>query len=57
MITRIFLLPLILCLLWGLYLNHRGWKLKQGKQGFILILGVGGVIGAYLTLMLWLTTP
>jgi len=57
MITRIFLLPLILCLLWGLYLKHRGWKLKQGKQGFVLILGVGGVIGAYLTLMLWLTTP
>jgi len=56
MITKIFLLPLILCLLWGLYLKNKGWELKQGKQGFILILSIGGVIGAYFTLMLWLTS-
>lgn len=56
MITKIFLLPLILCILWALYLKHRGWALKQGKQGFMVILGVGGVIGAYLSIMLWLTS-
>ncbi|NRA61529.1 MAG: hypothetical protein HRU25_11580 [Psychrobium sp.] len=55
MITRIFLLPIILCLMWALYLNANGWSLRQGKKGFFVILGVSGVIGGYLSLMLWLT--
>ncbi|NRA52755.1 MAG: hypothetical protein HRU23_01300 [Gammaproteobacteria bacterium] len=55
MITRIFLLPLILCLLWALYLKQHNWSLAQGKKGFIYILTLSAIIGGYLSLMLWLT--
>ena len=55
MIIRLFLLPLILCLLWWGYLHYNGWSVKEGRKGFYYILGIGGAIGAYLSLMLWLT--
>jgi hypothetical protein len=57
MITKIFLLPIILCILWALYLKNKGWTLKQGKQGFKLILGIGAALGIFFTLMLWLVSP
>ncbi len=41
--------------MWALYLNANGWSLRQGKKGFFVILGVSGIIGGYLSLMLWLT--
>ncbi|MCG7530893.1 hypothetical protein MHM98_05920 [Psychrobium sp. MM17-31] len=57
MITKIFLIPIILCILWALYLNAKGWKLSQGKQGFKWILGIGAGIGLFYTIMLWLVSP
>lgn len=55
MITKLFLIPIILCLLWVAYLKNNGWSLHQGKKGFYYILGVSGVIIGYLSLMLWIT--
>ncbi|NRA72733.1 MAG: hypothetical protein HRU24_17135 [Gammaproteobacteria bacterium] len=55
MITRIFILPIILCLIWALYLKQNDWTLAQGKKGFIYILALSAIIGGYLSLMLWLT--
>ncbi|WP_198683884.1 hypothetical protein [Aliidiomarina celeris] len=55
MIRLLFLIPVLLCLAWALYLTSRGFSLKQGKQGFAYILGFSGVIAAFYTLM-WFVT-
>ncbi|GAA5190786.1 hypothetical protein [Ferrimonas gelatinilytica] len=55
MIARLFLLPLILCLLWYLYLRSNGYSLKQGQQGFIYILSLSGLVLGVMLLMSWLT--
>ncbi len=57
MIARMFLLPLILCLLWYLYLRANGYSLKQGQQGFTYILSLSGILLAFMLLMSWLTRP
>ncbi|MEW9798724.1 hypothetical protein [Alteromonas sp. CYL-A6] len=55
MIKIIVLIPLILCLLWFGYLQMKGYSLAQGKQGFTYILVLSVVIGAFYSLMLFLT--
>jgi len=51
----LFLLPLVLSLLWFVYLRLRGFSIRQGKQGFIYILAFSAIIAAFYTIMLWLT--
>ncbi len=51
MIRLVFLLPLLLCYLWWLYLRKNGWTIEQGKQGFFYIIGLSGVIGGFYFLM------
>ncbi|MCL5050887.1 hypothetical protein [Aliidiomarina maris] len=55
MIRLLFLIPLVLCLLWMLYLTARGYRIRDGKQGFVYILVISSVIAAFYTLMWWLT--
>ncbi|WP_298444631.1 hypothetical protein [uncultured Ferrimonas sp.] len=55
MIARLFLIPLVLCLLWTVYLRSKGYRIKQGQQGYIYILSFSGAILGFMTLMLWLT--
>ncbi|MCC5855383.1 MAG: hypothetical protein JJU10_06835 [Idiomarina sp.] len=55
MIRLLFLIPLGLCLLWTLYLQLNGYKLQDGKKGYIYILIVSAVIALFYTLMWWLT--
>jgi hypothetical protein len=55
MFRVLFLLPLVLCLLWFGYLRVNDWTMKQGKQGFIVILSFSGAIAAFFMLMLYLT--
>ncbi|BDY03936.1 hypothetical protein [Ferrimonas sp. YFM] len=57
MIGRMFLLPIILSLLWYLYLTMNGYSLKQGQKGFYWIFGLSlGLIG-FFALMIELTQP
>ncbi|MFI3246544.1 MAG: hypothetical protein R3Y10_08680 [Ferrimonas sp.] len=57
MIARLFLIPLVLCFLWTLYLRSRGYRLAQGQQGYVYILLLSGTILGFMSLMLWLTNP
>ncbi|MBU2989419.1 hypothetical protein KO525_08530 [Psychrosphaera sp. B3R10] len=51
MIRLFFLLPLILCFIWWLYLKNKGWTIEQGKQGFYYIIGLTGVMAVFFGLM------
>jgi len=54
--SRLFLLPLLLCLLWWGFLRYNGIPLAQGKNGFLWILGIGAGLAGFLSLMLYLTS-
>ncbi|QYJ78101.1 hypothetical protein [Shewanella acanthi] len=53
--TKLFLLPLILCLLWILFLKANGLSLAQGKRGFIYIIAISSTLILLLMLLLWIT--
>ncbi len=55
MIRLLFLIPLILSVVWILYLKSRGYTLKQGKQGFLYIFIFSAVIAVFYTLMMLVT--
>jgi prophage maintenance system killer protein len=55
--ARLFLIPVILCLIWIGFLQLNGYSLKQGKKGFIVIAIGSAALCLFLTLMLWLTKP
>ncbi|RUO60562.1 hypothetical protein [Pseudidiomarina insulisalsae] len=55
MIRFLFLIPLVLGLLWWLYLRANGWTLQQGRKGFVVIVIVSVFIALIYTLLLWLT--
>ena len=51
MLKFLFLIPVVLCLVWILYLKQREYKLAQGKQGFIYIFVVSATIAIAFALM------
>ncbi|MCZ4338582.1 hypothetical protein [Shewanella colwelliana] len=53
--TRIFLLPILLCLFWTMFLYLNGVPLKQGRKGFIYIIVISATVIASLGFLLWLT--
>lgn len=53
MIRLVFLIPLVLCLLWMIFLTFNGYRLRDGKQGFIYILVISSVIALFYTFMWW----
>lgn len=55
MIRFLFLIPLVLILLWTLWLQINGYRVRDGIQGYKYILIVSGVIAAFYALMWWLT--
>jgi len=55
MIRLLFLIPLVLSVLWILYLKANNYSLKQGKQGFIYILVFSSVIALFYMIMMWIT--
>ena len=55
MIRFMFIIPLVLSLLWLVYLKAHGWTLKQGQKVFIYIVVVSAVIAVFYTVMMWLT--
>ncbi|WKE66463.1 hypothetical protein PVT67_04225 [Gallaecimonas kandeliae] len=54
--SRLFLLPLVLCLLWWLAINYFRIPLSRGKVGFYWILGLSALLIAFMSLMLWVTS-
>ncbi len=55
MVRFLFLIPIILCALWMLYLHMSGKTLRQGFKGFINIAVFSAVVAAFYTVLLWLT--
>ncbi|QFU23826.1 hypothetical protein FM038_017745 [Shewanella eurypsychrophilus] len=53
--AKLFLLPIILCLVWTLFLHFNGVPLKQGKKGFIYILAISATVILSLGFLLWIT--
>lgn len=53
--TKLFILPILLSLAWALFLNYNGIPLKQGKKGFLYIIGISLTIFLALAFLLWLT--
>ncbi|GLS82790.1 hypothetical protein [Paraferrimonas haliotis] len=53
--SRLFLIPLAIALLWTLYLLANGWNLKQGLKGYRYIAIATAFFVAFFTLLLWLT--
>lgn len=51
----LFLIPLVLSVLWFIYLRVKGWTLRQGLRGFIYILIFSSFVALVYTLLLWLT--
>ena len=55
MIRLLFIIPLVLSLVWVMYLRANDYSLKQGKQGFLYIFIFSGVIAVFYTVMIFLT--
>lgn len=55
MIRLMFLLPIVLCLLWFMFLKQNNLSIKQGKKGFLYILGFSSLILGFFTLMIFVT--
>ena len=53
--ARMFLIPLLLALGWWAFLLYFRIPLKQGAKGFYWIIGIGGGLAAFLSLMMVLT--
>lgn len=53
--TKLFLFPIILCLLWTIFLRVNGIPLAKGKTGYIYIIAISGTLIVLMTLLLWLT--
>ena len=55
MIRFLFLIPLLLSLVWLVYLRWHGWTIKQGLKGFGYIAIFSAVIALFYVLLMWLT--
>ena len=55
MIRLFFLLPLLMCALWSIYLYAKGYSLKDGMKGFQKIFIFNAVIIAFFVLMIVIT--
>ena len=55
MIRLFFLLPIIMCAIWALYLYGKGYRLKDGMKGFIHILIFNAVIISFFVVMILVT--
>ncbi|WP_417684302.1 hypothetical protein [Pseudidiomarina gelatinasegens] len=51
----LFLIPLILSVIWFVYLRLNGWSMRQGLKGFIYIAVFSVFIAVAYTVLLWLT--
>ncbi|MDX1536722.1 MAG: hypothetical protein R3187_03315 [Arsukibacterium sp.] len=57
MVKLLFIIPLLMCVIWYLYLQQNNWTLAQGKKGFLYIISFNLVIALVLTLLVFATRP
>jgi hypothetical protein len=55
MVKLLFLVPLLMCFIWYLYLQQNNWTITQGKKGFIYIISFNVAIALVLTILLFAT--
>jgi ABC-type molybdate transport system permease subunit len=55
MFRILFLLPIVLCVAWYLFLEQNRVPIKQGKKGFVYILIISGVVLGFFLLMIKVT--
>ena len=55
MIRLLFIIPLVLSIIWVIYLRANNFTLKQGKQGFLYILVFSSVIAVFYTMLMIVT--
>ncbi|AGH45906.1 succinyl-diaminopimelate desuccinylase [Paraglaciecola psychrophila 170] len=55
MIKFLVLIPVVLFLIWFMYLKKKGYSLGDGKQGFIYIFTFCAVIAVFYSSLLWIT--
>lgn len=55
MIRLFFLLPVLMCAIWWLYLNQKGYGVKDGVKGFTYILVFNTVILGFFLIMMYVT--
>lgn len=53
--TKLFLFPIILCLLWTAFLRFNGIPLAKGKTGYIYIIAISSTLIILMALLAWLT--
>lgn len=53
--TKLFLFPIILCLLWAGFLRFNGIPMSKGKTGFIYIIAISSTLIVVMAILLWLT--
>ncbi len=53
--ARMFLIPLVLSLLWWVFLRVNGLSIRQGAKGFYLIIGLSAFFIGFFSLMIYLT--
>lgn len=55
MIRFFFLIPILMCLIWALYLRAKGYSLKDGANGFKHIIIFNTVIIGFFVIMILVT--
>lgn len=55
MFRILFLLPIVLCAVWYLFLKQNGVPIKQGKKGFVYILIASTLVLGFFLLMIKVT--
>ncbi len=53
--VRFFLVPLLLTILWTLFLFHYGLSFKQGRKGYYWIIAISSLLIGFFGVMMWLT--
>ncbi|MFC0120323.1 hypothetical protein [Pseudoalteromonas xiamenensis] len=55
MFRLLFLMPIILCVIWYLFLRHYGVPIQKGRKGFVYILIFSTFVLGFLILMMHVT--
>lgn len=57
MFRVLFLIPIILCIVWYLFLRQNQIPIKKGRKGFVYILAMSTLVLGFFIIMMHLTNP